>query len=128
MGGTLYIVPEKGEAIKIKAFLKEETYVCPQLKLREPMGDFWVSWSGNRLDLGYSFGSWLNGEWALAVGLEICRRFKIKKAGWDSVGYCKNMEEFMRSKPMKHYYGFFPWQKSKYRKWYIEQAKKIFEG
>lgn len=128
MGGTLYLVPEKGETQKIKATLKETSYVCPDIKSSIHAGDFWVEWDGNRLGLGYSFGAMMmNGEWALAVALEICRHFKIKKAGWDSVGYCKNMEEFMRSVPMKRAFVLNPFFKRRYRKWYEEQARKIFD-
>lgn len=124
MGGELLMIPEKGEVEKIKRiFPDNSSFVCPQLQNGKHIGDFWVTWRGNKLELGYSFGSPLNGEWALAVGLEIARHFRIKKAGWDSVGYCKSMDEFMCSKILG-YYPFF-WKIPKLKKHYEEEARKL---
>ena len=134
MGGTIQMIPAKGEAAKIKAILKEEAYVCPEMKKGEHLGDFWVDWYGNRLELGYTFGGGFGfGEWAKAVAQEICRRFKIKKAGWDSVGYC-DMKEFMMYRPMeivtKNMSKTFDKERKiliRQGKWMEIQAKKIFE-
>lgn len=97
MGGEVIMIPEKGEAKKIKAVLKRDSYVGPEMN-GQPC-DFWVTWRGNKLALGYSFGSRLNSEWAYAVGLALCKRFKFKKAGWDSIGYVDKLEEFTKGRP-----------------------------
>jgi len=98
MGGEIWMVPEKGEAAKVKALLKESGYEGPKLDGGASC-DFWVEWSGNRLELGYTVGSRLNGEWAYAVALALCRRFRFRKAGWDSIGYCETMEDFTKGRP-----------------------------
>ena len=99
MGGEVWMLAEKGEARKVKAVLKESSYVGPKLPGSAFPCDFWVEWRGNRLELGYTIGGRANGEWAYAVALALCRRFKFRKAGWDSVGYCDTMEEFTRGRP-----------------------------
>lgn len=128
MGGELWMIPDKGEAKKIKKiFPNKSTFVCPRINNDQAIGDFWVTWNRNKLELGYSFGSPLNGEWTLAVALEIARRFKIKKAGWDSVGYCKTMDEFMQSKIFAYTPPIIGWVcgVNKLRNHYKEQAEKL---
>ena len=59
----------------------------------------WIEWSNiwgkNVLQFGYS-SSERNREWALALGLEFARRFKCLRAGYDSVGFCK---DFLDARP-----------------------------
>jgi hypothetical protein len=103
MGGEVYILPAKGEAKKIKEALKvidDQQCIAPMMEWEKYPADCWFQWRGNCLEIGYSFGNMGNGEWAYALGQEICRRFKIKNAGWSAVGYC-GLKPFMKSFPFR---------------------------
>ena len=96
MGSEVEIVFEKGEAVKAKAILKEASYEAPPCLLLQPGFNFacWIDWKGNKLEIGYS-ANFAARAWADALGNAIATHFKIKKAGWSSVGYCKTIEEVL---------------------------------
>jgi hypothetical protein len=95
-GGEVMLILEKGEAEKVKKLLTETSYVAPKIEERDPYpADCWLNWKGNKLEIGYTFGGGEdNGEWANAIAQQIVNRFKAKRGGWDSVGYCKTLEEY----------------------------------
>lgn len=85
---------EPGEAAKVKVLNWDKLTTGP--KIREiGVQDFWVTWKSNRLELGYTV---VDSDWAQAIAYELCKRFKIKKAGWSAVGYCKDITQFKRAK------------------------------
>lgn len=97
MGGEIMIQFEKGEIAKLKALDWDALQIGPDFdKFGKP--DFWITWKGNVLEIGYSFGNSCNAEWAQAIAHEIAKRFKIKKGGWSAVGYCKDINEFKRAR------------------------------
>jgi len=60
--------------------------------------DCWIHWRGPRLEIGYAAGAYL-GEWAKAIALEICKRFRPKRAGHDAIGYIKDLDQFITTRP-----------------------------
>jgi hypothetical protein len=96
VGGEVMLLLEKGETAKIKRVLTESSYTAPKTDPKDPYpASCWLNWRGNRLEIGYSFGGEFGSEWANAIAHEIIKRFKVKKGGWDSVGYCKTLEEYL---------------------------------
>jgi hypothetical protein len=94
MGGEIMMIFEAGEAAKIKKLDWDKLTVGPKMP-DLPSQDFWVDWKGNKLELGYTV---VDSDWAQAISHELCKRFKVKKAGWDSVGFCKDIENFKKAK------------------------------
>jgi len=99
MGGAVMIQFEKGEIAKLKTLIGNGDTLCDGPKFEDwPPPNIWFEWRGpNVLHLGYSHGD-TGDHWAQAIAHEICKRFKIKKGGWEAVGYCENVEEFIKAR------------------------------
>jgi hypothetical protein len=106
MGGEVILRMAAGQRKAVDALMKK---VAPGGSLIGPdcahqkgyFPDCWFQWRGRDFQVGYAH-SYGNSDWALAVAIAICKRFKVVKAGWDSVGYCKDMAEFNRARPFGH--------------------------
>lgn len=156
MGQEIWILPVKSDSKKVRKLVA---------KIGEAPGDkgsyryvkgptidgytldCWIHWRGPRLEIGYASHAYMS-DWAKAVALEICKRFRPKRAGWDAIGYMKNLEQFLTTKPfdteMKIRQNVMKrsgvddelkrqWKKEiqdmkKYQKIVIDAAVKIFEG
>lgn len=94
MGGEIIMIFEAGETAKVKALDWDKLTLAPKVKGIADH-DFWVTWVGNKLELGYTC---CLRDWAQAIAHELCKRFRVKKGGWDSVGYCKDVNEFKRAR------------------------------
>lgn len=98
MGAEVILLMEKGEISKLRNFFKNNFK-------RSPEGLYWLRApqvinerviycyvefkGGARVNVGYQMSN-LCSEWATAVACEIRSKFKIKKGGWDSIGYSKD--------------------------------------
>jgi len=105
MGGEVLLLMEKGETRKVRLFLEN---ICekandvlwleaPKIKGYGPYGPAgcWIDFKRNVIRVGYQMREF-SVKWADAVGCAIRDHFKVKKGGWDSVGYCDN---FMKTRP-----------------------------
>jgi hypothetical protein len=137
MGGSVMLLMKPGEANKIMSFFTPGTDLlsAPVLKGYDRRAHCWIECSGNKIDIGYSFGGMHNGEWANAIAVEIIKRFKVRKAGWDSIGYCDDINSVLKARPFSMYLedkgiiGILA-PKKKMRQWqavYEGAAGKIFE-
>ena len=56
-------------------------------------------WGRNVLSLEYAIWDGFGSEWAKALGQQICKRYKVKRVGWDSIGWetDRTLDEFVRS-------------------------------
>lgn len=128
MGGSIIIKFEDGVAERVRAILDRDSYTVNDLGDDVPgvshnISDVWLEWDEQEswpldgmhvdeddepeeyvadLQICYSFGGGNNGEWAIAIAQAIHQRFPVKYGGWDSVGYCRTIEEFKRSYPFRH--------------------------
>jgi hypothetical protein len=102
MGGEVILMMEKGEAKRLHNFVDDllANKVCEKSDVyywfKAPdvgCGEHgcWIDFHGRIVQVGYSFSE-LNDAYALAIACEIRDRFKVKKGGWDSIGYC---DDFM---------------------------------
>jgi hypothetical protein len=100
MGGSVMLLMYPGEIKKVKPFLDKSDLKAPLIGNQTIPCDCWDESVGNKIELGYTFGNgFLNAEWANAIAIEIIKRFKVKKAGWDCIGYCDNVNEVKNARP-----------------------------
>jgi len=95
MGGYVKLMLEVGEVSKLKEVFEDGQGITGPKYAGFKTG-CWIEIKSNNVELGYPV-HWLHGEWANAVGLQICKLFKIKNARWDGGDWCK--EEFLKSRP-----------------------------
>lgn len=139
MGGSVMLLMKPREAEKVMSFFdfdkSPDLLRAPVLKGYRDQACCWIERTGNKIDIGYSFGGMNNGEWANAIAVEIIKRFKVRKAGWDSIGYCDSINSVLEARPFSLYLeakgivGIFA-PKKKMRQWqavYEGAARKIFE-
>jgi hypothetical protein len=122
MSYAMMILFKKGEAKKFRSFCdqtfrKEVGYrpdfpdykcVAPpisgnagdMLKLKEDEAICWIELDGYKLSIEYTAHPICH-EWAVTIGKEVIKHFKVKKAGWDSIGYCPTVDEVMTRGPFK---------------------------
>lgn len=109
MGGSVIMQLKAGGARKLKRHLqKRGVRVVDGVFLVAGPGcahkrgyapDCWITFQpGDMVDVGYSSG-YGNDDWAQAIAISIYKRFPIEKGGWDSVGFCKKLEDFKNSVP-----------------------------
>jgi hypothetical protein len=62
-----------------------------------------ANWEGlDVLELEYKiWDGAVGGQFAIAVAQEIIEQYDVIAAGWDSVGYCKTIEEFKQCTPFR---------------------------
>src|SRR3990167_5521848 len=102
MGGTLNLKFAKGEIAKVKqVFYKvspDATNLfapdCPELPEDSKLRGLYVEFKRNIMSLDYAIWDKYSSAWGTIFGQELGRHFQIEKAGWDSVGWCKDMAEF----------------------------------
>jgi hypothetical protein len=96
MSASVILMFEKGEIKKVKKWFDK---VCPTERYPDlpiPDGGFrkdierglYVTFSNNVVELDYAIWDDMAGCFATHIGQELNKYFKVKKAGWDSVGYC----------------------------------------
>lgn len=101
----MLLLMEKGETKKVRRFLED---VCERDKsgnlwIKAPdsgysdPGDCWFNFKRNIVEIGYQMYQ-LSSEWATAMGCLIRDHFKVRKGGWDSIGYC---DDFMTTRPFR---------------------------
>lgn len=98
---------EKGEAQRLKKYLAglnikplEDSLYAPEIVKDEEIGnraDIWFRFGKNKVGLEYTHYV-MNPGWALAVAKEICKHFKVKKAGFEETGYMKSLDDFLKCK------------------------------
>lgn len=144
MGGCVMLMAAKGETKKMRPFFN---------KIAQKIDDYWslpgpevdgikvdriiLQFSGkNEIELEYNFGQGsLPGDFALAFGKELCRHFKITKAGWDAVGYAKEGVVWFRDESQMFCMEKRMWKDikrkmfdfEKFEKAYIEHVKELFK-
>jgi hypothetical protein len=105
MGGEVILRLAAGQRKAVDRLMKKvapEGMIGPGCAHKEGcFPDCWYQWSGRDLQIGYCH-SYGNSDWALAVAMAVCKRFKVVKAGWSCIGYCKDMAEFNRCRPFGH--------------------------
>jgi len=101
MGAEVRLLLAPGEMKRLPAFLREDGLDVPEIKgFNTGSGGIWFGRKGRVLEICYSFGGGgSDGEFAYFLGKSICSRFKVEKAGWDSVGYCRSIDEFIHGEP-----------------------------
>jgi hypothetical protein len=96
MSGTLLIMFKKGEIKKIKEWFRK---ICPEDRFpdlpvpkcpsREDIErGLYVEFKNNIMSFDYAIWDSTGSAFAYAIAKELYKRNKIKKMGWDSVGYC----------------------------------------
>ena len=97
MSGSVLIMFGKGEIVKVKKWFTDaalksggttSTFIVPKSKYRKEEIDIYFEFKGNRLTIEYSIWDDIGGCFATFLGQELMKHFNVKKAGWDSVGYC----------------------------------------
>jgi len=104
MGGEILLIMEKGEVTKLKKFLNNNSHfekgddgIYSSSSPDEGNG-CWIEFRGGAcLEVGYQVFH-LCSNWASAIACGIKQNFKVKKGGWDSVGYC---DQFFKSRPFQ---------------------------
>lgn len=98
MSGTLLIMFEKGEIKKVKEWFNK---ICPEDRLPDlpvpdcPMRDddvergLYVEFKKNIMSFDYAIWDNIGSAFAYAIAKELYKKLKVKKMGWDSVGYCE---------------------------------------
>lgn len=154
MSHAMMLLFEKGEAKKFRSFCdqtfrKEVGYrpdtpdykcVAPSisgnaggmLKIKDEEATCWIELEGYKVSIEYAAHPICH-EWAVTIGKEIIRNFKVKKAGWDSIGYCPTVDEVMKRGPFKMELlrSHTPSEKavlSNWKKTYEEQAQNLFRS
>ena len=103
MSSTIMLMFEKGEVKKVREWFDK---VCPAdmyPELPVPVSEFrediergiYVTFKRNIMELDVAIWDDMAKCFATHIGQELNKVFKIKQAGWDSVGYCT--EDFMES-------------------------------
>jgi len=104
MGGSIALFMAAGEMPKLPAFLKNNSNIAvPVIKNYNTESGVWISRRGRLLEICYGFGG-PDGEFAYFLAKSICVRFKVEKAGWDSIGYLKSIDDFIHGEPMRGIY------------------------
>jgi hypothetical protein len=111
MSSTVMLLFEKGEIKKVKEWFAgicpKESY--PTLVLpgqgKETIRQVYVEFSRNIMTLDSSIWDDKAQMFSVYIGQELNKYFKLKRAGWDSVGYCKDISEFLNAQgaPLKFY-------------------------
>ena len=97
MSGTLMVMFEKGEIKKVKEWFEK---ICPadrfpDLPIPEcPMREdiergLYVEFKINVMSFDYAIWDQTGSAFAYALVKQLCKKLKVKKMGWDSVGYCE---------------------------------------
>jgi len=104
MGGNVLLMMEKGETKKVRCLMEkickkedDNTYhlQAPKLLKGYGQGNCWIKFKGNNvINVGYTVHRFCT-EWASAIAYTIRKNFKVKKGGWDSVGYS---DHFIKSR------------------------------
>lgn len=105
MGGEVLLLMEKGETRKVRLFLET---ICekidgvlwlkgPKIEGYRNEAGCWIGFKRNIIEVGYSMHEF-SIKWADAVGCGIRDHFKIRKGGWDCIGYS---DDFMTTRPWK---------------------------
>jgi hypothetical protein len=93
MGGEVWLFMAKGETKKLRAHLINKGFQWQpnEFNIKAPIKDTgcWIAFKGRKVEVGYQVFAECS-EWAKAVAIEIRKKFKVLKEGWDSVGYCKD--------------------------------------
>jgi hypothetical protein len=106
MGASVILMFEKGEIKKVKDWFVQ---ICPAERYpdlpvpespyreKENTRGIYVEFSRNIMELDRAIWDNIAGCYATFIGQELGKRLKLKKAGWDSVGYCDKIENFMKA-------------------------------
>lgn len=97
MSGTLMMMFEKGEIKKVKEWFEK---ICPADRFPDlpvpkcPMREdiergLYVEFKKNVLSFDYAIWDQTGSAFAYALAKQLYKKLKVKKMGWDSVGYCK---------------------------------------
>ncbi len=105
MGGEVLLMMEKGEVSKLKKFLNENDHFEKDdddgiFSSSAPIEDTgcWIEFQGGAsLEVGHQVFHMCS-NWATAIACGIVKKFKVKKGGWDSVGYS---DDFFKSRPFQ---------------------------
>jgi hypothetical protein len=130
MSATVLLVPNKAGKIAITKWHKMlrlgelgHTIIPPRsIELETVLPE--ISWARgcypefNRTAYTFDYAIWdrTGGDFAWVVGQEMIKRKWIRRAGWDSVGYCKKLGEFCKGQVMSISFDM--------AKRYIDDAKK----
>jgi hypothetical protein len=116
MGGTIQLVPAKGHTKTIREWHNllrlergQHTIVPPRDEKLEKLFDGSVWFRGlycelksSRYDMSYAIWDQPGSAFGTQIGREMVRRGWVKKAGWDSIGYCKTLDEFLEGEPFSY--------------------------
>jgi hypothetical protein len=133
MSGSVMFVMGDEEIQRLEDTIESSDLTAPRIGNQKIPASCWISSKGHmRVDVCYTLRD-DNIQWALAVALEIIKRFKVSNAGWDSTGFC-GTDSFKGVRPFGTYLntrgllGLIT-PKKKIREWqriYEEAAVKIF--
>lgn len=110
MSGTLRIKFVKGEISKVKKvfhllssdgtnlFPPDKKYIPDNSKNR----GLYVEFKKGIMSLDYAIWDQYSSGWATIIAQELLKYFEAEKAGWDSVGWCKSLDEFKNSGAIAH--------------------------
>lgn len=106
MSASVLLKFEPGEIKKVKEWFAK---VCPADRYpdlpvpesphrnKEYTRGIYVTFRSNVMELDRAIWDEVAGCYATLIGQELSKRFKLKAAGWDSIGYCDKIEDFMNS-------------------------------
>ena len=90
MGAAINLIMEKGEKKRLLSAVSGAVEYKP-----EGIGCWINDGNSNRVNIEYQSG-WGHRELALAIAWQICKQYKVRRGGWDNVGYLEPVEKFSK--------------------------------
>lgn len=95
MGAAINLIMEKGEKKRLLSAVRGAVEYKPEGDARLAVGCWINDGNGNRVNIEYQSGCG-HRELALAIAWQICKQYKVRRGGWDNVGYLEPVEKFSK--------------------------------